>query len=103
MKCAARHRERPPRGSAGARLMHSQHYKYVLIGGGAASSAAAEAIRSRDADGAMLLVAQEVNRPYHRAALDSDYLLGRSAHGELFTLDNEWFVRNRVDLRTGRR
>jgi 3-phenylpropionate/trans-cinnamate dioxygenase ferredoxin reductase subunit len=80
--------------------MNGLHVKYVLIGGGLASSSAAEAIRGIDHEGAMLLVGQEVNRPYHRPALSKDYLLGKQPRRELFTLPDDWFARNQVMLHT---
>ncbi len=83
--------------------MANAHVKYLLIGGGVASSAAALAIRELDAGGAMLLVGQEVNRPYDRRALSGDYLLGRKARAELFTLSDSWLSDHHVELRTRRR
>ena len=82
--------------------MNQMHVKYLLAGGGV-SSAAAEAIRLHDAEGSVLLVGQEVNRPYHRPPLSGNYLLGRRFRTELFTLPDSWFVENRVELRNGRR
>ena len=49
--------------------MSDLHVKYLLVGGGLASSAAAQAIRAADREGAILLVGQEINRPYRRSAL----------------------------------
>jgi NADPH-dependent 2,4-dienoyl-CoA reductase/sulfur reductase-like enzyme len=83
--------------------MSALHVKYLLIGGGVASSAAAEAVRLRDRDGAMLLVGQEINRPYRRGLLSTAYLKKSVGHEGLFTLPARWFAENRVDLRTGRR
>src|SRR5688500_8185488 len=83
--------------------MKSLHVKYLLVGAGVASSAAAMAIRQRDPDGAVLLVGKEVNRPYHRPALSRDYLLGRTRRDRIFTVSDDWFVENRIELRTGRR
>lgn len=83
--------------------MSSLHYKYVLVGGGVASSAAAQTIRERDPDGSTLLIGQEVNRPYHRPPLSKGYLRGQKAKSDLFTLPDDWFAQNRIDLRTGRR
>ena len=83
--------------------MSIHHVRYLLIGGGMASSAAAAAIRKRDPEGEMLLVGQEVVRPYHRPSLSKDYLLGRRPRSGLFTVDEGWFVANRIELRTGRR
>src|SRR3954470_5399397 len=83
--------------------MRKSHYQYVLVGGGAAASSAAAAIRSIDPAGPLLLVGQEINRPYHRPHLSRDYLLGRKRHEDLFTHDPAWFANNRIDLRTHRR
>jgi len=83
--------------------MSIQHVKYLLIGGGLASTAGAQAIRRLDNEGEMLLIGQEVVRPYHRPALSRDYLLGRRSKPDLFTLQDTWFTENRVELRTGRR
>lgn len=83
--------------------MNNLHVKYLLIGGGLASSSAAEAIREADRDGSMLLVGQEVNRPYHRPPLSKEFLRRQKARGELFTQAPQWFEKNHVELRTGRR
>jgi len=78
--------------------MRKSHYQYVLVGGGAAASSAAAAIRAIDPAGPVLLVGQEINRPYHRPLLARDYLLGRKRHEDLFTHDPAWFAANHVDL-----
>jgi 3-phenylpropionate/trans-cinnamate dioxygenase ferredoxin reductase subunit len=90
--------------------MHHQHVKYLLAGGGVAASAAAVAIRQRDAISPLVMVAQEITRPYHRSPLSKAYLLRRpravaasAERDELFTLPPDWFARHDVDLRTGRR
>lgn len=83
--------------------MSNLHVKYLLVGGGLASSEAARAIRSADAEGSVLLVGQEINRPYRRSALPTDYLLRKIARDSLFTFEPGWFERHHVELRTGRR
>lgn len=83
--------------------MSDLHVKYLLVGGGLASSEAARAIRAADPEGSVLLVGQEINRPYRRTALSSGYLLRQVAREELFTLPPAWFERNHVGLRSGRR
>ena len=82
--------------------MNRLHVKYVLVGGGLASSAAAQAIRPLDPEGSILLIAQEVNRPYHRPPLSKDYLLGLKTRSDLYAVDDLWFASNHVELRTGR-
>ena len=83
--------------------MNKQHVKYLLVGGGLASSSAAEAIRELDQAGSMLLVAQESIRPYHRPPLSKEFLRGEKRREELFTLPLPWFDEHKVELRTGRR
>ena len=83
--------------------MNTPHVKYLLVGGGAAASAAAEAIRQRDPQGSMLLVSQEVNRPYHRPALHREYLSRQRSRADLSYFPVGWLPENHVDLRTGRR
>lgn len=79
------------------------HVKYVLVGGGAASSACAEAIRELDKTGSILLVAQEISRPYDRTPLSKGYLRRETQKRDLVTQQVEWFTNNQVELRTGRR
>ncbi len=81
--------------------MSNLHVKYLLVGGGLASSAAAEAIRQRDPRGSVLLVAQEVHRPYHRPALSREYLRRERSRDELSTFPPGWLGEHQVELRTG--
>ncbi len=81
--------------------MSIPHVKYLLIGGGLASSAAAQAIREIDSDGSCILIAQEISRPYHRPPLSKEYLRHQVPREKLFTLPSEWFESHRVSLRTG--
>jgi 3-phenylpropionate/trans-cinnamate dioxygenase ferredoxin reductase subunit len=83
--------------------MSHLHVKYLLAGGGVASSAAAVAIRKRDAVSPLLMIGQEINRPYNRSALSKEYLRRSATHEDLFTLPDGWFAKNNVELRTGRR
>lgn len=83
--------------------MSNLHVKYLLVGGGLASSSAASAIREIDRDGSLLLVGQEINRPYHRPPLSKEYLLSKQGRADLFTVPSGWFGENHVELRTGRR
>src|SRR5438105_12695135 len=83
--------------------MSHLHVKYLLVGGGLASSSAARAIRERDPDGSILLVGQEINRPYHRPPLSKQYLRREISRSELMAEPLGWFDQNHVELRTGRR
>ncbi len=83
--------------------MNQSHVKYLLAGGGLASSSAAQAIRELDKEGAILLVGQEINRPYHRPPLSKEFIRGQMPRTQLFTLEAGWFADHQVELRTGRR
>ena len=83
--------------------MSRLHVKYLLVGGGLASSAAAEAIRALDANGSILMLGQEPIRPYHRSPLSKSFLRRETPRGDLFARDADWFNANGVGLRTGRR
>lgn len=81
--------------------MNGHHFKYVLIGGGLASSSAAQAIREADHEGSILLAAQEIVRPYHRPPLSKEFLRRQKPREEIFTQESQWFEKNHVELRTG--
>jgi len=81
--------------------MGDPHVKYLLIGGGLASFSAAAAIRMRDEQGSLLLVGQEINRPYNRSPLSKTFLRRQSDRTELFLCRPEWFTDHGVQLRTG--
>jgi NADPH-dependent 2,4-dienoyl-CoA reductase/sulfur reductase-like enzyme len=83
--------------------MSHLHVKYLLAGGGIASSSAAVAIRQIDPVSPILMIGQEANRPYHRAPLSKEYLRRTASHADLFTLPDGWFSANNVELHTGRR
>ena len=81
--------------------MSKSHVKYLLIGGGVASSSAAAAIRAIDPQGEVTLVGQEPLRPYDRPPLSKQFLRDRTKRRELFVQPDNWYVEQRVQLRTG--
>src|SRR5262245_8115665 len=83
--------------------MNKTHVKYLLAGGGLAAGSAAEAIRARDPQGSILLVGQEVNRPYHRPPLSKEYLRREVPRSKLVVEPVGWFDQHAIQLRTGRR
>ncbi len=83
--------------------MSNQHVKYLLVGGGLASVSAAEAIRDVDAHGQLLIIGQEINRPYHRPPLSKQYMRREQSHEDLFTHPATWYREREIALRTGRR
>lgn len=81
--------------------MSSGHVKFLLLGGGSAAASAAEAIRSADPAGEVLLVSAESSRPYHRAPLARGYLRRELRPDDLFTHPANWYAENNISLRTG--
>src|SRR5271168_1625658 len=80
--------------------MPDPHVKYLLIGGGLASFSAASAIRARDRQGALMLVGQEINRPYYRTPLSKAFLRRQMERSSLFTCGPDWFAAQGIQLRT---
>src|SRR5688500_13035779 len=83
--------------------MSRMHVKYLLVGGGLASSAAAGAIRALDVSGSILMLGQEPVRPYHRSPLSKAFLRRERLRTDLFAREADWFNANDVELRTGQR
>jgi 3-phenylpropionate/trans-cinnamate dioxygenase ferredoxin reductase subunit len=92
-----------PRADRDVATMVNLHVKYLLVGGGVASGAAAQSIRAADANGAILLIAQERTRPYHRPPLSKALLRREVGRDAIFVTPPAWFEQNGVELRTGRR
>jgi 3-phenylpropionate/trans-cinnamate dioxygenase ferredoxin reductase subunit len=53
--------------------------------------------------GSILLVGQEIVRPYHRPPLSKDYLRRQTPREKLFTHGQGWFEDNQIEFRSGRR
>lgn len=83
--------------------MNHSHVKYLIIGGGLAGASAAQAIRRHDTAGRLLMIGQEVFRPYHRPPLSKEYLRGEKPQAEIFTNEPAWFDDNHVEFQSGRR
>jgi len=83
--------------------MTNGHVKYLIVGGGVAGFSAAAAIRQRDSHGLLMLVGQEINRPYYRTDLSKGFLRRQIDRSKLFTAEPDWFTAHGVQLHTGRR
>lgn len=78
------------------------HYRYVIVGGSIAGAAAIEGIRSRDADGNILLCSRENHLPYHRSPLSKDFLTGPADLDRLPVHPDGFYEAQRVDVRLRR-
>ena len=80
---------------------------YLLIGRGLASATAAEAIRKRDPNGSIVLVYNELQRPYNRPPLSKEFLRGEIGdtgtygNGGIYVHESGWHEENRVELLHG--
>src|SRR4051812_36773842 len=83
--------------------MESLHVKYLLVGGGGAGSAAAEAIRKYEPAGSILMIGQEHSRPYVRPMLSKQYLRREKNRTEISIDPVGWYAERHVDMRTSRR
>ena len=67
------------------------HYRYVVVGGGAAGAYAVEAIRARDREGSLLLVSREQLPPYDRTKVSKGFLQDDMATDKLPLRDAEFY------------
>ncbi len=83
--------------------MSNSHVKYLLVGAGLTGSAAARAIREIDRQGELMVIGQEINRPYHRPPLSKEILRREKPRAAIFVDEPAWFSDNGIELRTGTR
>ncbi len=74
------------------------HVPYVIIGGGLAGNAAAEAIRRRDKTGRVVVICAEPHLPYDRVPLSKDYLLGKIERQQVFLKNPRFYERNTIEV-----
>ncbi|MGQ0812598.1 MAG: NAD(P)/FAD-dependent oxidoreductase [Nitrospiraceae bacterium] len=75
--------------------------RYLLIGGGLASSQAVKQLRQQDADAAITLVSDEPYAPYDRPPLSKEFLRGEKPKDQLFFDPDAYFHEARINLRLG--
>ena len=76
--------------------------RYVLVGGSVAGIAAAEAIRSRDPSGEILMISDESYGAYARPLI-SHYLAGQVNDEQILYRSEDFYQRLRIDPRFGSR
>jgi 3-phenylpropionate/trans-cinnamate dioxygenase ferredoxin reductase subunit len=74
---------------------------FVIIGGGLAGAKAAEALRDKNFDGQIVLVAEEERLPYERPPLSKEFLAGKKSLNDFTVHDFAWYRDHGVDLRLG--
>src|SRR5713226_7351821 len=75
--------------------------KYLLIGGGLASSQAAKQLRAQDPQSPITIVGEEPYVPYDRPPLSKEFLRGEKAKKELFFDPEQYFQDHGIDLILG--
>jgi len=75
--------------------------RVVIVGGGPAAKAAAEAYREAGGAGTLTILAREPDPPYERPPLTKDFLRGESDRAELPLADRDWYAERGIELRTG--
>jgi 3-phenylpropionate/trans-cinnamate dioxygenase ferredoxin reductase subunit len=76
---------------------------FVIIGASLAGAKAAETLRAEGFDGRIVLVGEEIERPYERPPLSKGYLLGKDSRDKAFVHDESWCAEHDVELMLGRR
>jgi hypothetical protein len=75
--------------------------RIVIVGGGPAAQAAAQACREAGGAGPVTILAREADPPYERPPLTKDFLRGESGRDALPLVDRGWYAERAIDLRTG--
>src|SRR2546427_3954045 len=75
--------------------------KYLLIGGGLASSQAAKQLRAHDGRGAITLVGEEPYVPYDRPPLSKEFLRGEKRRDPPFFDPEQYFHHHDIGLVLG--
>jgi 3-phenylpropionate/trans-cinnamate dioxygenase ferredoxin reductase component len=71
---------------------------YVIVGGGLAAVAAADAIRRRDKTGRIVMISAEAHAPYDRVPLSKDYLLGTIERDDVFLRRPRFYERGNIEV-----
>jgi len=75
----------------------------VILGAGAAGTAAAEMLRRKGYDGRLVMISAEQELPYDRPNLSKDYLAGAAPEEWLPLRPREFYDENRIELMLGQR
>jgi 3-phenylpropionate/trans-cinnamate dioxygenase ferredoxin reductase subunit len=81
--------------------MSPQSYRYVIVGGGLAGASAVDGVRERDANGTILLLADEKHLPYNRPPLSKKLWFGQKKVEEIFVHDEGYYADRGVELALG--
>jgi 3-phenylpropionate/trans-cinnamate dioxygenase ferredoxin reductase subunit len=74
---------------------------YVVVGASLAGAKAVEGARDAGYDGPLVLVGDEVDRPYERPLLSKELLKGEKPREKAYVHDEGWYAEHDVELRLG--
>ena len=94
---------RGKRGPLPTRTPASSPSSIVIVGTGAAGSAAAEMLRREGYSGPITLVGAEAGLPCDRPNLSKDFLAGNAPEEWVWLRSQEFYAQQRIDLRTSTR
>jgi 3-phenylpropionate/trans-cinnamate dioxygenase ferredoxin reductase subunit len=80
--------------------MAARKVSYLLVGGGLASANCARWLREEGADGEVLLVGREPDRPYNRPECSKGYLRGEETREQPLFRPDEWWSQQQVEVLT---
>ena len=75
--------------------------EFLIVGGGMAGAHCASELRSKGADGKVVLVGREPHVPYERPPLSKEYMRGEASTEDAYVHPPEWYGENGVELMTG--
>lgn len=78
-----------------------QMFKYAIVGGGAATATAAEAIRGRDSEGSLAIFTREWAPPYQRPPLSKEFLQNHAPLLDALMFPASWYLEKNIELRSG--
>jgi 3-phenylpropionate/trans-cinnamate dioxygenase ferredoxin reductase subunit len=76
-------------------------FEYAIVGGGAATATAAEAIRGRDPAGSIAIFTREWAPPYQRPPLSKEFLQNRAPLADALMFPASWYLEKNVELHAG--
>ncbi len=82
--------------------MADREVDFLLVGGGMAAAHCAKELRSRGAEGSILLAGREPEPPYERPPISKEYLRGEAERADAYVVPPAWYEESAVELATGR-
>jgi len=76
---------------------------FIIVGASLAGAKAAETLRADGFTGRVVLVGEEIERPYERPPLSKGYLLGTEPREKAFVHEEGWYAEHGIELLLGRR